>query len=200
MHFNNESAFKENATGGSADIVRDFSPDVNSERATSVRNNGTTKNGATINKTNYKFGGGAGTFDGSNDWVNLSDIDVQSSGTGFSVELWAKHTATSFRLLVGKRDAGTTNGEWNFAINNAGNDLSFNTWVTGDTNNNLVTGNVGINNNNWHHLVATFNPSDGVKKIYVDGVQVATSTTTSGTPAGTSASLMIGQVQQYYGV
>ncbi|MBI2652424.1 LamG domain-containing protein [Candidatus Woesearchaeota archaeon] len=152
-----------------------------------------------INKTTYKFGKAALWFDGTNDWVNLSDVDVQNSGAGYSVEVWAKHTATSFRFLVGKRDSGTSNGEWSFSINNAGNDLAFNTWVSGGTNDNLQSPSVGINDNNWHYLVATFSVSDGVKKIYVDGVQVATSTTTSGTPAGTSASLMIGQVQQYYG-
>ena len=48
-HFNNESAFGENATGGDGDRVYDFSVDVNTERAGQVHNNGTTKNGATIN-------------------------------------------------------------------------------------------------------------------------------------------------------
>ncbi len=90
-HFNNESSFGENATGNDNDVVYDFSIDVNSERNPENQNNGTTINGATINKNEFKLGDGSGEFDGSNDRVllPLSDSLKYDGFGGLTVSLWA---------------------------------------------------------------------------------------------------------------
>ncbi|MCH7771978.1 MAG: RNB domain-containing ribonuclease, partial [Bacteroidetes bacterium] len=63
FHFNNESAFGEaTAEAGLSNKTVDYSIYVNSERAESNANNGSFFGGATINKTDYKFGGGSAEF------------------------------------------------------------------------------------------------------------------------------------------
>ncbi|MBI2652878.1 LamG domain-containing protein, partial [Candidatus Woesearchaeota archaeon] len=137
-------------------------------------------------------------FDGSDDTINTTIRNIQANSNGFTVELWAKHTSTGFKFLAGDRDASTSNGEWSFAINNAGSDLSFNTWFgAGPSNDNLQSSSAGINDKNWHHLAATFDAGTGVKRIYVDGAQIATSTTVSGTPGTAGTEVTIGRVTEF---
>ena len=87
MHFNNESAFGENTTGLD-NMSYDFSPDVSAERSGSVRNNGTFYGGATINKTDKKFGGGAVEFYGKSEFVSVTSSGMKTSNG--TVMLWAK--------------------------------------------------------------------------------------------------------------
>ncbi|MBI2652542.1 LamG domain-containing protein, partial [Candidatus Woesearchaeota archaeon] len=108
MHFNNESAFGENATGNSADRVYDFSVDVNSERAGGIHNNGTTVNGATINKSNYKFGSGAGEFDGTDNYVTVPDSNSLDLVTPSTLMVWVYPRNDPSGYVIAKTDFANT--------------------------------------------------------------------------------------------
>src|SRR3989338_9393831 len=172
-NFNNESAFGENATGGEGDVVRDFSPDVNSERSGSLRNNGTTKGGATINKTDYKLGGGAGEFDGSNDLVSTSDFDAMDSQGAFTLAAWVKtNTVDANKAIMVKWD-GTFG---HFLQTGGGGYGDGDDMVFGLDGNKFVytTGNF-ISTGVWIHVAATYDSAiagstNTEYRIYIDGV------------------------------
>lgn len=87
-HFNNEAGVGESST-----VVYDFSTDVNSDRSSSAENNGTI-NGAAYN-TSSKFGANAMSFDGINDYVNLT-----TTGVTQTISLWVYPHSTTEELIV----------------------------------------------------------------------------------------------------
>ena len=108
--FNNESAFDEaTSEAGLNNKTVDFSVYVNSERSGSDANNGSFFGGATINKTNYKLGGGAVEFDGTDDYIKVSrDGSLDPGGTNvLTISAWVKRaTSTSKTLVAIKRSGG----------------------------------------------------------------------------------------------
>src|SRR3989338_8055290 len=168
-YFNNESAFGENATGGEGDVVRDFSPEANSERSGSLRNNGTTKGGATINRTDYKLGGGAGEFDGSDDFVSTRDFDAIDGQSAFTVTAWINtNTVANDKAIMVKGD--------NFLQTGGSSYGGVDDMVFGLDGNKFVytTGNF-ISTGRWIHVAATYDSAiagstNTEYRIYIDGV------------------------------
>ena len=170
MHFNNESAFGENATGGDGDIVFDFS---------GLGNNGTTHNGATINKTNYKLGGGALELDGVDNYVDINNSDIPAGNNPRTIETWiildaisssdafdraiVFGTATAGNsFLLGADDDGAGTAVWRFSGHGLGN----------------LDGTSAIDLGEWHHVVATYDGA-GIVSLYVNGVLEGTKDVTS---------------------
>lgn len=116
--------------------------------------------------------------------------DVQDQTGSFTLEgwVWVDNPAT-----VGQRqwekDTGTAG--WGLTIGDAGSgtvrfyirELSV---VSLDTAVDIIQA------RRWHHLAGVYDHSTHVKKIYVDGVLLATSAVLTGTPANNSASLTCG--------
>ncbi|MEK6984156.1 MAG: LamG-like jellyroll fold domain-containing protein [Nanoarchaeota archaeon] len=159
-HFNNESAFGEaTLEAGLSNKTVDFSVYVNSERSDSNANNGTFRGGATINKSDYKLGGGAGQFDGSNDFVSTSDIAFGgTSPVSVCASIFPNLIAASDRRIV------TQGNEIVLRLNSAA-EFILNSFTTNDR----ATGVIPIPLNQWSHICGTY-ASGGSISVYVNGI------------------------------
>ena len=94
MHFNNESAFGE-ATGeaGLNNKTFDFSVSLNPEKTNFT--NGSFYHGATINKSEFKFGGGSAQFDGVDDYIDFGKMTDLEQVANFTFHAWIKTNTLS---------------------------------------------------------------------------------------------------------
>ncbi len=179
LHFNNRSDWGENNT---------FFVD----NSTYKNNGNCTGTGCpAVNTTNYKFGGAALTFDGINDYVNISDkdsLDAVSAFNGTTVEAWVyvAGSPTATHQVVYKSNAYflsvLSDDTVRFLVYEepAGNGIFDATTTT------------TINRNEWHHLAGTFDGSNG--KVYIDGALAITDSVDAGERVyqSNTFSLMIG--------
>jgi hypothetical protein len=118
-------------------------------------------------------------FDGS-DNIEIDSIgSTISTMTQISVSAWVKTSSSSFGyiLFAGRGGSGRT-GYVGFAtrptvyavVGGQPNVSGFSELTTTAT----------VNDDNWHHLVMTFNNSNGVIQVYIDGSLDPTSSSTSG--------------------
>ena len=143
----------------------------------------------TDDTTETKFSGciNFGTADGnhylrssSNSFVNIGS----SSGySGVSISVWVKTgNSTQNQWIISE---GTVNSRWNY-FNEAANAPKWRSTNTGDI---IQSGN--ILDNNWHHLVVTYNSSNNLVKHYRDGSFINQGTTTA--PSFNGEYLLVGQ-------
>jgi hypothetical protein len=163
----------------------------------SDENTYTVNGNAKLSTAQSKFGGSSLVLDGSSGYlqftgarpplVNWYDTTVAAN---FTVEAWVYMNAFSDRIgrpvMVGNMyPTGTTNFFWSFGPIASGA-ISFG-WQTGVTN--ALTTASTISLNTWTHIA--FTRSGTTLKIYINGVQSA-STTTSPTGAPSAQGLVIG--------
>jgi hypothetical protein len=132
-------------------------------------------------------------FDGSNDYVTVSDTAALDITGPVSVSAWVKKsntTATTRHIVVkGTRFGGTSN---DYAlINNGSNQIRFEV-SNGGTNYSVTDTTLPINDTNWHHVVGVYIPSTALQ-VYIDG-KLRTSNTSSipSTTTANSNALRIG--------
>ena len=136
-------------------------------------NNGTLTNGPTYSSANF----GSIVFDGVDDGVQLP-------GTNFSLN---QMTISSWNFSSNYNQNGfmfekTTNGTVNTQYSlffNGDNTIYYRTKAVSTEDLTVNTTTAGVVNNQWNNVVATFDGT--IKRIYVNGVLRATSTTLSGT-------------------
>ena len=124
-----------------------------------VGTNDGTNNGSTVNSTGKI--GTAYDFDGSNDYVNLNFAPSYSLGT---VSFWYKGNAGAGDRFISSFGATLQNGQFDIGLVSGGF-LSVGIWNGASK---TVTGTTTINDNNWHHIVLTWE-SGGNVILYVDG-------------------------------
>lgn len=108
--------------------------------------------------------GQALNFDGSDDYVDINDVDA-SLVSNSSISVWIKPStvSVSHRIFAGRTNSapvvGIYPGGWGFI-------------ASGSTQGNQRTGSVStVKLNAWNHLVVTYNASS-VPSIYVNGTEV----------------------------
>jgi len=161
-HFNNE-------TGENDSLVKDFSVEVNSERAGSSRNNGTLLGGAFINRTQPKFGSGA-LYMAPTQVVNFSNETLVVNNGSYS--LWFK---TSVNTGADPELIEIGNGDNNRAVLYLSLTQSYNIRFIGVRSGSNIfdlQSTTPPNNGQWHHAGATWNTNTAF--LYLDGVQIAT--------------------------
>ena len=131
----------------------------------------------------------AGKFNGSSSIINLGDHNVFSPSVNpLSFSLWIKKSTSSFNTIFSKGASGSY--EYALFISGSGviqlqaSNLSFSSNVN-------ISTSASYSDGNWHHVVAIYDPS-GNFKIYVDGTQQATSSS-SFTMGNSSNALHIGR-------
>lgn len=135
--------------------------------------NGTLVNGPTYNSSN----GGSIVFDGSDDQVQIAGTRL--SVNQMTISCWNFSTNyTQNGFMFEKTTNGNVNTQYSLFFANDGN-MYYRTYglSTQDLAVNRTT--AGVTNNQWNNIVATFDGS--VKRIYVNGVIRATSSSLSGT-------------------
>lgn len=139
-------------------------------------------------------------FDGSDDYVTMGvapELAVGGTpGNGLTVEAWFRKEGTGITAssgsggvtavpLVakgrGESDGSNLDCNYLFGINSAGKLVAdFESYASGQ--NYPVTGtNTAITDGVWHHAAATFDGSNSVWKLYLDGVEVGSATVPAGT-------------------
>lgn len=136
-------------------------------------NNGTLANGP-VWTTSGKYGG-ALSFDGTNDLVNIADASSLDLTNGMTIEAWVNsNNLTGYKTVLCKEN-GTNNFVYTLAANNGATTatsqrpdarMANGTYVV------TVTGTTKLPVNTWTHLAATYDGS--VFRYYVNGTQVAT--------------------------
>ena len=171
----------------------------------SVFNHPVTAHGdAQIDAAEYKFGSASGLFDGDSDYLDTADssdwdimADLSQSST---VDLWVRHTDHEGveTYVANCSDAGQNDSWFLYHYHGLGLGFYFNHDGTGPYG--LINGVGEITDSNWHHiaLVIIGDGSEFNIKIYKDGNEVGSSTTTE--TANFSNPLRIGKrsQQSYY--
>ncbi|MEM7206812.1 MAG: DUF6701 domain-containing protein [Pseudomonadota bacterium] len=130
----------------------------------------------------------AGTFDGTDDYINVSGINTYLNTTA-SVSFWVKTSQTGNNTVwlapgaIGVEQAGGTDDVfWGWL------DASGRVGIgKGDSGHAKST--TSIDDDAWHHVVLTRDSPSGVVQVYVDGSLEGTSTSGSGDIGTTFASI-----------
>jgi len=102
-------------------------------------------------------------FDGTDDFVNVSDSDSLDIGTSdFTIEAWIKTNSATQQFIIDKKSSGSG---YYFYVESDGK-LHGN--LTDGTNSDGVVSSTSIKDNTWHHAVFVVD-RDGNGQIYVDG-------------------------------
>ena len=121
---------------------------------------------------------GSTSFDGTDDYISISDDNSLDFGTGdFSVSLWATTTKTSFGWAIDKSETKFGIGQ------NADGTLRL--WIGASNHNGTTSFNDGL----FHHIAIS--RGNGTLKAYIDGVEDLSVSNTG--DVDSSASLYIGQ-------
>ncbi|KPA17887.1 Pentaxin, partial [Candidatus Magnetomorum sp. HK-1] len=119
---------------------------------------------------NYSAPKNALAFDGSNDRVNIGNINLANQS--FSIEFWTKHTiSNTFNMVLFLGTVST----------NAGLHVGFraNNIFTIDFMANALETTQAYTDKDWHHWAVTFDSGTKARVIYRDGVAVASDTSAS---------------------
>ena len=162
----------------------------------------TATNGAAISTAQNKFGGSSMFFDGTNDYVINNNANSTwaflHNNTTFTLELWFYTSVTTAQTLIGTNAASATIG-FALALSNVNSrDIEFSILrgVGGSILSAISLGSVWTTNT-WNHLAVVLNTSTQTVKIYLNGTEVAT-TSTSGfsfSSSDPSYALAIGRYQ-----
>lgn len=142
---------------------------------TSILSNTVTANaGAAISTAQSKFGGSSLYFDGTNDYISITDATNFSLGDTWTVEYWmysgTADSAGNICCGIYENPASVWNG-LQFAIRNLSGITRFYFSATNNTNEKYADVS-GITANAWHHIAMTRSGSTGY--VFVDGVLKAT--------------------------
>ncbi|MBR9676849.1 hypothetical protein GOV04_01805, partial [Candidatus Woesearchaeota archaeon] len=158
-----------------------------STSATGVYDNSTYSNfgdfGGGISESNITSGirGNAAKFDGSDDYINISDDSSLSLADNFTITAWIKTPAdTGWRAIIEKDNKLA--GDRNYWLGLSGGGGSYGTegaliFLADDgidTEGLKVYSSATLDDNQWHHVVGIASGSNSY--IYIDGVQVGTDT------------------------
>ena len=151
--------------------------------------NGTLTNGPTFSSTN----GGAIVFDGTNDYVNFSNVLNFERTNPFSINFWIKASVPQYYLaVINKLTWAVAAKGWRILSNYNGSGLTF-TITDNHTVTDISLNLAGVLDNTWKHCCFTYdgNGNTNGMKAYLNGSLTTsggsgnlTTTTTSNTNLG----------------
>lgn len=166
---------------------------------TDLRGKAVTPNGnAQLTTTSPKFGTACATFDGASDSLTIADHDDFDFGSSdITIEFWFKSTQTTSNVgLLVRSWAGGYTGGWSFQLNGNGSGPLTLYWADYSTGSVFMQGSgTGHRDGNWHHVAWT--RSGNVHRLFLDGVQVAITTTSAN--FGPSTQILAIGTDPYFG-
>jgi hypothetical protein len=160
---------------------------------------------STINANNgVTFGGiaksgagkidGADAFDGTNDYIRVSNSPSLNPTSAITIELWMKLSSTANYInLVNK-------GTWGQYYIRLGSNEGRTYWYvkfSDSTGASIEGSNIGWKWNTWHHLAVTLDAQAGTIKVYLDGVEKLSGTFPIGkTMITTTNPLLLSDINQ----
>lgn len=168
----------------------DGSTTMPADESPSAHGSPTAFNGAQLDTAQFKFGASSLLLDGTNDFLILPDSDDWCFGTGdFTVELWARFSATSgFRGLIGQYVGGNI-GWWFQTV--SGTSIEFG-YSTNGSSVAAFNRSWSPSTNTWYHICAE--RSGTTMRLYVNGAMLGTSGTNSANLFNASRNLDIGVI------
>jgi len=143
---------------------------------------------------NYSF-----EFDGTNDAVQVGAASTSLGISGaITISFWCKMPSGSTAIgpaPLGEDSTGSTTRNWGFIC--VFNSLIFQIWNADGTVKNCTSpSNSQIQDNNWHHIVGTYDgtSNSGGIELFIDGSSVATATASSTGLRTSAQSMYIGAV------
>ena len=133
----------------------------------------TTNGNVAISTAQSKFGGASAVFDGTGDYLSISNNSLYNFGTGdFTVEFWIyinsyQHTYTT---IIGTRpDIGTYSDGWSIDYNNSGN-------LYGYSDNTIAVAPGALTTGVWTHIA--FTRLSGICYLFKNGVVLSSQANT----------------------
>ena len=154
---------------------------------------------AQISTAQSQFGGASALFDGSGDYLVVTEVAGLEPGSGdLTWEMWIRTTnSTQYATLLSRTPASFAFGMWSLMMNHnssAAGDLALYVANFSAGAPLLLTTGVNVRDGSWHHVAVVRNGSAWT--LYVDGTSRATNTW-SGTIADITGSIYIGRDQFY---
>ncbi len=136
--------------------------------------------------------------------TGTNKVDVADSP---SLRLSSFTVATWFKTTGGWSDEGIMVNKGGLGSESAGANQNYGLWFTSSDqlqagfeitggSNRYITPSTNYLNNQWHHAVVTFDNANNILKLFVDGLQVGTLTTTSNPDNTGTQPLRIGENSQ----
>jgi hypothetical protein len=136
-----------------------------------------------------KFNNG-GSFDGSNDYLNVAANSKLNITGDITLSAWIKRSNTTQKGLIMAKTDGSSNWDYEFGVDDgAGNNDKLYVWADPPGPNTAVYSTGTISDTNWHHVA--FTRSGSTATFYIDGV-ASGSSTMSGNFNTNSLALRIG--------
>jgi hypothetical protein len=119
-------------------------------------------------------------FDGSNDYALVADAnDLRFTGS-FTIEAWVRRSVLGVAHAIIAKDEGSSKRNYlALILSNGQIEFSWRDIVASSTR--KATSSNGITDNAWHHVACVYDAGAGQSRVYIDGTQAASSST-SGTP------------------
>ena len=153
-----------------------FNGNVNDESENA--NNGTV-NGATLTTDRFGNANSAYYFDGSSNYISITDspdINIQT-GESFTISYWIKHAAQNNGKYMISKYLGSIGVEPSYALGTGSNGDSY-SWFEFTAGNGIENrGSIDLNDANWHNITTVFKSGESIS-IYIDGVLDVTKSTT----------------------
>ena len=168
-HFNNE-------TGENDSLFKDFSIDVNTERAGGKRNNATCSGSNCPAYGSFKFGGARDFERGTPTRIRASDDASLDIGGSFTITAWVKTETLAFGQAIVEK------GATNYAVGTSGDEMYAKAGDASTT----TSGSINLQNNRIYFLAWVFDDPADLISFYVDGVlgetgaEAGTATTNTG--------------------
>lgn len=121
-----------------------------------------------ISTAQFKYGGAAGLFDGSGDYLSFADSENWNFGAGdVVIEGWIRPTTTATaREIIAQRSTADNNNFWLLRVTSSAKIQL--TAVSGGSTITNITSNGTVAANTWSHVAAV--RSSGTWKIWINGV------------------------------
>lgn len=170
--------------GSSSDDVFQYSTSANRPQITV-----TTNGDAQISTAQSKFGGSSGLFDGTGDYLQITNPPITSEP--FTIEMWVRPASTSSYMAMWEQGPGTsTNGYFRLATDANGNKFHLRTYKASSATDLDLFSTSTFSANSWYHIAIT---KDGnTWKLFFNGALEATGTGT--VPITSTGPFKIGQV------
>jgi hypothetical protein len=152
--------------------------------------------GTSLSETLYGLGTGL-NMDGANDYVSIPKPALNS----FTIEYWVKTSMTSLTGSQWYNGNGIVDAEVGGSTSDFGTSLLNGKLAFGVGNPDVtIQSTTTINNGTWYHVAATWDGTTGTMKLYINGVQEATTSGATGTRSAPPG-IRIGSIQtaiQYF--
>ena len=130
-------------------------------------------------------------FDGTNDYVVVSDHNSLDTGNTITISMWIRPTSVAnARGLFSKRTPSEQSGNYALRFDNAGK-LQWMVWGSADNSGN-VSSSSAIPTGAWTHVAITFDNSNNTTKFYINGELDKTDTSNTRDLASNSQDIKIG--------